>query len=80
MYHSGRKKKEFASSYLEFLDKLQKATRKMPQIYEFVLGYTDGIRYTDLAEGERILNDLIYDCQRNLENIAQAKADWKTLK
>jgi hypothetical protein len=31
-YHSGRKKKEFASPYLEFLDKLEKAARKMPQI------------------------------------------------
>jgi len=26
-YHSGRKKKEFASPYLEFLDKLEKAAR-----------------------------------------------------
>ena len=30
-YHSGRKKKEFASPYLEFLDKLEKLARKMPQ-------------------------------------------------
>lgn len=29
-YHSGRRKKEFASPYLEFLDKPEKAARKMP--------------------------------------------------
>ena len=28
MYHSGRKKKEYASPYLEFLDKMEKAARK----------------------------------------------------
>jgi len=29
-YHSGRKKKEYASPYLEFLDKLEKTARRMP--------------------------------------------------
>jgi len=75
MYHSGRKKKEFASPYLEFLDKLEKAARKMPQIYEFDLGHTDGIRHADLDAGVRVLNELIYECQRSLEGIEHAKLD-----
>lgn len=74
-YHSGRKKKEFASPYLEFLDKLVKAARKMPQIYEFDPGHADGIRYADVAEGERVLNEVIYECQRSLEAIGHAKLD-----
>jgi hypothetical protein len=74
-YHSGRKKKEFASPYLEFLDTLQKAARKMPQIYEFDPLHTDGIRYADVTEGERVLNEIIYECQRSLEAIEHAKID-----
>ncbi len=74
-YHSGRKKKEFASPYLEFLDKLEKAARKMPQIYEFDLLHTDGIRHADLDAGVRVLNELIYECQRSLEGIEHAKLD-----
>jgi len=74
-YHSGRKKKEFASPYLEFLDKLEKAARKMPRIYEFDLGHTDGIRHADLDAGVRVLNELIYECQRSLEGIEHAKLD-----
>jgi hypothetical protein len=74
-YHSGRKKKEFASPFLEFLDTLQKAARRMPQFYEFDPQHADGIRYADVAEGERILNDIIYECQRSLEAIGHAKID-----
>ena len=74
-YHSGRKKKEFASPYLEFLDKLEELARKMPQPYEFDLLHSDGIRHADLDAGVRVLNDLIYECQRSLEGIAQAKLD-----
>jgi hypothetical protein len=74
-YHSGRKKKEFASPYLEFLDKLEKAARKMPQIYEFDLQHSDGIRHADLDAGVRVLNELIYECQRSLEGIEHAKLD-----
>ena len=74
-YHSGRKKKEFASPYLEFLDKLEKAARKMPQIYEFDPGHADGIRHADLDAGVRVLNELIYECQRSLEGIEHAKLD-----
>jgi hypothetical protein len=74
-YHSGRKKKEFASPYLEFLDKLEKLARKMPQIYEFDLGHTDGIRHADLDAGVRVLNELIFECQRSLEGIEHAKLD-----
>jgi hypothetical protein len=75
MYHSGRKKKEFASPYLEFLDKLEKAARKMPQVYEFDLLHTDGIRHVDLDAGERVLNEVIYECQRSLEGIEHARLD-----
>lgn len=74
-YHSGRPKKVFDSPYLEFLDKLQKAARKMPQIYEFDLSHTDGTRYADWADGERVLNDIIHECQRSLEAIGHAKLD-----
>ena len=74
-YHSGRKKKEFASPYLEFLDKLEKAARKMPQPYEFDPGYADGVRHTDLDAGVRVLNELIFECQRSLGGIEHAKLD-----
>jgi hypothetical protein len=74
-YHSRRKKKEFASPYLEFLDKLEKAARKMSQIYEFDLQHSDGIRHADLDAGVRALNELIYECQRSLEGIEHAKLD-----
>ena len=74
-YHSGRKKKEFASPYLEFLDKLEKLARKMPQPYEFDLLHADGIRHADLDAGVRVLNELIYECQRSLEGIEHAKLD-----
>jgi hypothetical protein len=74
-YHSGRKQKEFASPYLEFLDRVQKAARKMPQVYEYDPQHADGIRHADLLEGERVLNELVYECQRSLEEIEQAKRD-----
>jgi len=74
-YHSGRPKKQFASPYLEFLDTLEKAARKMPQPYEFDLLHADGIRHTDLDAGVRVLNELIYECQRSLEGIEHARLD-----
>ena len=74
-YHSGRKKKEFASPYLEFLDKLEKRARKMPQPYEFDPLHADGIRHADLDAGVRVLNELIFECQRSLEGIEHAKLD-----
>ena len=74
-YHSGRKKKEYASPYLEFLAKLTTNARRMPKIYEFDPQHADGIRHADLMEGERVLNELIYECQRSLEGIANAKVD-----
>lgn len=74
-YHSGRKQKEFASPFLEFLDRVQKAARKMPQVYEYDPQHADGIRHADLLEGERVLNELVYECQRSLEEIEQAKRD-----
>ena len=76
-YHSGRPKKVYASPYLEFLDKLVTAARRMPQIYEFDPGHAEGIRYADVAEGERVLNEVIYECQRSLEAIGHAKLDLK---
>ena len=74
-YHSGRKKKEFASPYLEFFDKLEKLARRMPQPYEFDLLHTDGIRHADLDAGVRVLNELIFECQRSLEGIEHARLD-----
>ena len=74
-YHSGRKKKEFASPYLEFLDKMEKAARRMPQIYEFDIGHADGTRYVDWTEGERVLNEIIYECQQSLKAIEHGKID-----
>ena len=47
----------------------------MPQIYEFDPQHADGIRYTDVAEGERVLNEIIHECQRSLEAIGHAKVD-----
>jgi len=74
-YHSGRKKKEFASPYLEFLDTLEKLARKMPQPYEFDLLHADGIKHADLDAGVRVLNELIFECQRSLGGIEHAKLD-----
>ena len=74
-YHSGRPKKQFASPYLEFLDKLEKLARKMPQPYEFDLLHADGIRHADLDAGKRVLNELIFECQRSLEAIGHAELD-----
>jgi hypothetical protein len=73
--HSGRKKKEFASPYLEFLDKLEKLARKMPQPYVFDLLHADAIRHADLDVGVRVLNELIYECQRSLEGIEHPRLD-----
>ena len=47
----------------------------MPQHYEFSPQDADGIRHADLLEGERILKDVIYECQRSLEGIEHAKLD-----
>ena len=74
-YHSGRKKKEYASPYLEFLAKIETNARRMPQYYEFDPQHADGIRHADLDAGERILKDLIYECERSLEGIEHAKLD-----
>jgi hypothetical protein len=74
-YHSGRSKKEYASPYLEFLAKLTTNARRMPQYYEFAPGHADGIRHADLMEGDRVLNELIYECQQSLEGIEHAKLD-----
>jgi hypothetical protein len=34
--------------------------------FEFDPQHADGIRHGDLMEGERVLNELIYECQRSL--------------
>jgi hypothetical protein len=74
-YHSGRKKKEYASPYLEYLDKVRRVSQRMPQIYEFDPQHVDGTRHADWTEGERVLDDLIHECQRSLEAIREAKQD-----
>ena len=74
-YHSGRKKKEYASPYLEVLAKITTNARRMPQYYEFSPQDADGIRHADLDAGGRVLNGIIYECQRSLEAIEHAKLD-----
>ena len=51
------------------------SARRMPQHYEFSPQDADGIRHADLLEGERILKDVIYECQQSLEGIEHAKLD-----
>jgi len=77
-YHSSRPKKVFDSRYLEFLDKLKKSVRKMPQSYEFDLGHADEIRHADLDAGERALNEVIQECQHSLEGIKHARLDLES--
>ena len=60
---------------MEFLAKLTTNARRMPQHYEFSPQDADGIRHADLDAGERILKDLIYECERSLEGIEHAKLD-----
>ena len=74
-YHSGRPKKEYASPYLEFLAKIETNARRMPQYYEFDPQHADGIRHADLDAGERVLNEMIYECQKSLEAIGHARLD-----
>ena len=57
------------------LDKLEATARDMPQPYEFDPGHTNGIRHADLDAGVRVLNEMIYECQRSLEGIEHAKLD-----
>jgi len=38
-------------------------------------GHADGTRYVDWAEGERVLNEIIYECQQSLKAIEHAKID-----
>ena len=75
-YHSGRKKKEYASPYLEFLDKVRRVSQRMPQIYDYDPQHVDGTRYVDWTEGERVLDDLIHECQRSLGSIREARLTW----
>jgi len=74
-YHSGRKKKEYASPCLEFLAKITTNARRMPQYYEFSPQDADGIRHADLDAGGRLLNEMIYECQRSLEGIEHARLE-----
>jgi hypothetical protein len=76
-YHTGRKKKEYSSPYLEYLDKVRRVSQRMPQIYDYDPQHVDGTRYADWTEGERVLDDLIHECQRSLEAIREAKLDWE---
>ena len=73
--HSSRGKKQFASPYLEYLDALEKAARKMPRPYEFDPTHSDGITHADLDAGVRVLSDVIAECQRSLEDVEHARLD-----
>jgi hypothetical protein len=50
-------------------------TRTLPRPYEFDLLHADGIKHADLDAGTRVLNELIYECQRGLEGIEHARLD-----
>jgi hypothetical protein len=39
--------------------------------------HADGIRHADVAEGERVLNEIIHERQQSLEAIGHAKVDVK---
>jgi len=47
----------------------------MPRPYEFDPGHADGTHFTDWIEGEKVLNEIIYQCQQSLEGIASAQID-----
>ena len=49
--------------------------RDLPPPYEFDPGHADGIRHADLDAGVRVLNEVIYECQRSLEAVGHAKLD-----
>jgi hypothetical protein len=57
------------------LSKLVKLVRKLSPIDEFDLLHADGIRHADLDAGVRVLNELIFECQRRLEGIEHARLD-----
>ena len=63
---------------MKLLDKLEKAVLKMPQRYEFDPLHADGIRHADLDAGVRVLNELIFECQRSLEGIEHATLDLES--
>ena len=63
---------------MKLLDKLEKLARKMPQPYEFDPLHADGIRHADLDAGVRVLNELIFECQRSLEGIEHATLDLES--
>jgi hypothetical protein len=47
----------------------------MPPPYEFDPGHADGIRHVDLAAGEHVPNEIIYECQRSPRGIGHARLD-----
>ena len=49
--------------------------QNLPQFYEFDPLHADGIRHADLDAGARVLNELIFECQRSLECIGHAELD-----
>jgi hypothetical protein len=53
--------------------KLGAASRPPP--HELDPGHADGMRHADLDAGVRVLNELIYECQRSLEGIEHATPD-----
>jgi len=60
---------------MEFLAKLTTNARRMPQIYEFDPLHADGIRHADLDAGGSVLNEVIHECHRSLEEIEHARLD-----
>ena len=46
-----------------------------PKPYEFDPLHADGIKHADLDAGVRMLNEVIYECQRSLAGIEPAGLD-----
>ena len=49
--------------------------RTLPRPYEFDPLHADGIRYADLDEGVRGLNEIIHERQQSLEGIEHARLE-----
>ena len=64
-----------ASPDFGFLDAREKAALTMPQPYGCDPGHGDAIRHADLDAGERVLREMVYECQKSLEAIGHARLD-----
>ena len=54
---------------------VMKNEQRVLAVYEFDPGHADGIRHVALDAGVRVLNEMIFECQRSLEGIEHARLD-----